>query len=245
MEANTNGKGSRSLVTLGLLCVVLLGSTAVEASRVHDRDGTIESLQRAASGLQHDKDALQSELATTKSSLAATSKTLVDAQAALTALQQENATLKETAQYQYDQAVKLAEPDTDEGDQAAITALQGVVDHFPIDPLVPSVQAKMKELAGRMKKRAADLAAAQAQVKNLIATCRNSSAAAKNARNGSLRFDRFQELDMNSALEGSRQGDAYDKQVSAAKEKATELLKSVPDPDGKLAAALEKCDSTD
>jgi hypothetical protein len=96
-----------------------------------------------------------------------------------------------------------------------------------------------------MKKRAADLAAAQAQVKNLIATCRNSSAAAKNARNGSLRFDRFQELDMNSALEGSRQGDAYDKQVSAAKEKATELLKSVPDPDGKLAAALEKCDSTD
>jgi hypothetical protein len=201
-----------------------------------------DAAQKLIAALSKERDGVKADLASTNSKLSTTAATLTDTQSKLTAANAEIAKLQETAQYGYEHALGVAGSNTDGDDQSAITELQGVAERYPSDPLMPSVKAKIKEFQRRITKRAADLQAAQAQVRSLIATCQSNAASAKTAGSDSIVFNMFGQIDMNSAMAGSRRSDAYKKRADAAKEKATELVKTVPDTNGSLAEAVEKCD---
>ena len=86
--------------------------------------------------------------------------------------------------------------------------------------------------------------AAQASVVRLIATCRRETAAASAAERGSLRFDGFQQLDMNTAMAGSRRAEGHTRAATAAQERATALLAGVPDPGNTLRDQINGCDQS-
>ncbi|MBM4359390.1 MAG: hypothetical protein FJ096_14905 [Deltaproteobacteria bacterium] len=121
--------------------------------------------------------------------------------------------------------------------------MQTVLSQFPLDPLAPGIKAKIAELKARIAKRAADLAAAQARVKDLLGQCRIQRAAALDVKQRSIVFTEFGNLEMNTLMAGERDASAHERRANAAKEKALQLLKSVPDPGGVLAKAAETCDS--
>jgi hypothetical protein len=74
------------------------------------------------------------------------------------------------------------------------------------------------------------------------AICRRETAAASAAERGSLRFDGYQQLDMNTAMAGSRRAEGHTRAATAAKEHATALLAGVPDPGNTLRDQINGCD---
>ena len=121
---------------------------------------------------------------------------LSTAEEKIRALQSENDALKETPQYHLDLAVKAAEPDTDEGDAAAIKEADGILARWPDDPVAATAKKRKAEWEARIKKRADDLRQAQAQVRQLIGQCHNLTVSARNARNNSLAFNEFNDIDV-------------------------------------------------
>lgn len=176
-------------------------------------------------------------------------KTISEVKAALEQLQAENRRLKQTARFYFDQAIEAMKAadraDNNQADRAAISQFQEVTRRFPEDPLTKAAQQKTAELWKRIAGREADVKRAQGAVLRLVQQCRNEAVAAKHIHDQyPLRFNAFNEIDLNTALAGSREAEPHDKAVRAAKEKAEELLrKEVPDPDGTLAKQIEGCDN--
>ena len=158
----------------------------------------------------------------------------------------ENAQLKQTARFYFDQAVaRMAASSTDDGDNAAIVAFQVVMNRFPHDPLEAAAQAKISDLTLRIAGRARTLANSQAEVRKLIQTCKSNSRQGHRTSGEGLVFNEFNQLNLNAALGASSRARPYEKKAQAAKESAEELLKKVPDPDGKLKEQVEHCDDDD
>lgn len=181
-----------------------------------------------------------------KAQLDAAQKEIGTLKAALVTVQEENTELKQTPRFFFDAAIaKMAASDSDGGDEAAIAAFQQLVDRFPGDSLVQEASKKISELKGRIATRARELAKAQTKVRQLIASCKSNARSAKIAEESGLVFNRYNQLNLNAAIASSRRSDAFRKKAEAAKEKAEELLKIVPDPDGKLREQVQKCDESD
>lgn len=165
--------------------------------------------------------------------------------AALAALKEENKQLKQTAHFAFQGAISLTGSNSDEGDAKAIEAFQVVIDRFPTDPLASVAKTKTAELNKAIKQRAAALMATQAKVRKLIKTCQAQTAKEIRISRDSLVFNSNNQINMNRAMAGERRAEKHRRAAEKAKEKAEELLKSVPDPDGRLAEALEKCNESD
>jgi len=178
-----------------------------------------------------------------KAKLDAAQKEIDTLKATLATVQEENTKLKQTPRFFFDAAVTLmSSSDSDSGDEAAIEAFQQVVDRFPGDSLVQEANKKISELKGRIATRARELAKAQAKVRQLIASCKSNTRSAESAEESGLVFNRYNQLNMNAAIASSRKSEAFREKARAAKEKAEELLKTVPDPDGKLKEQVYRCD---
>jgi hypothetical protein len=172
-------------------------------------------------------------------------KALSDAASDLEKLRAENIGLKLTARYYFDQAVEAMnaadKANTNQADHAAVARFREVVRRFPGDPLVGAAQQRISVLANRIFERDTAVEKAQTEVVALLRQCRNDAAIARQIRTRALRFNMYNELDPGSAAAGNREAEPYDKAAKAARAKALELLKTVPDPDGALSKQVEEC----
>jgi hypothetical protein len=233
--------GFTSLVACLVACSI--GATGCCEKALKDAQiNTDEAVSKAKA----ECDPVKADLATVKADLATAKVELATLRVALAAAQTENTKLRQTPRFYFDQAVaKMAASDSDPGDSAAIAAFQHVADRFPGDLLVEEAQKKIKELNGRIAGRARALAKAQAQVRRLIQVCRSNSRSAEAISQDGFRFNDFGQMDMNLLLDTGRRSDPLWKRARKAKEQAEELLKTVPDPDGKLMEQVDKCDDTE
>ena len=162
------------------------------------------------------------------------------------ALVKENESLKQTAQFFFDAAVKKSQgADTPEKMQAAITAFEVVTSRFPGDPLAEVAGERIGVLQEGIEANNKRLAGAQKELRKLIAACRSYSKKARAMDGGGMRFvGPNQTMDLNLAMAHSRRQDAVSRKATVAKEKAEKLLKSDPDPDpdGSLAKEVDECD---
>lgn len=167
----------------------------------------------------------------------------------IASLQAENAKLKQTPRFYFDQAIEEMKgaqvANTDEGDRAVILRFQEVARRFPGDPLALESGKMIAEEEARIATRGVALKRAQSEVRRLIQTCRREARAAKQATDGSLVFNYRNDIDMNAALAGERAAEPHRKAMGKAKESAEAMLKTVPDPDGSLATQVEQCDTTE
>ncbi|MBI5525526.1 MAG: hypothetical protein HY897_04265 [Deltaproteobacteria bacterium] len=174
-------------------------------------------------------------------------KVLSEAKGELEQLRAENRELKLTARYYFDKAVEaMNAADTaknNQADHAAIARFREVIRRFPGDPLSDAAQQRINALVKRIFERDAAVEKAQSEVVALLRQCRNDAAMAKQIRTRALRFNVFNDLDPNSASAGNREAEPYDKAAKASRDKARELLRTVPDPDGMLAKQVDECDN--
>jgi hypothetical protein len=155
----------------------------------------------------------------------------------------ENKELKLTPRYFYDQAISVYKASSsNEKDEEAIKAFEIVVERFPEDSLSKVSKKKIKEIRKRIKKRIRDLKRAQAKVRKLVKRCTSKSKAVEPTRKRHVAFNMFGRMNMNFAMIGMRKIDRLEAAAREAKEKARNLLKDTPDPDGELRKAVEKCD---
>lgn len=167
-------------------------------------------------------------------------KAKADLEAQLAKVGAENEQLRRTPQVALAEASAKLGSGTDNGDRDAIAAYQAVALAYPTDPAAAAAHAKIDELNKGIAARAKALAAAQAEVRKLIKTCRSNALQAN--RPNSIHFNEFNQVDMNQLMAVNERTERLSKVATKAKEKAAELVKTVPDPDGKLAAEIEKCD---
>jgi hypothetical protein len=227
----------------GLLCAVALLGT-------HCADPVAIAARVQA---ETQRDQISAELSQAKASHGEATKALTAAKAALeestaklAAAKAANEKLRQTARYFFDQAVSLSRAtDDDAGNKSAIAAYQALIDKLPDDPLAEVSQERIAALEERMEARAQKLVADQAEVLELIASCRKSVEQADQAHKRSLRFNTTGDLNMASALAGNRRADKLREQAKTAKQKAQKLLESTPDPEGRLVKQIRSCDETD
>ena len=209
----------------------------------HDATANAVVLQAAVAKATAECVPVKDDLAKEKQALDLARADLVKAKAELAAVQQENVKLKQTARFFFDQAVsKMAASKTDAGDQDATAAFNVVVDRFPSDSLAADAKTKVAELAARVTGRAKALVQAQADVRKLIQVCTSNAHQGQRISREGLVFNENNNINLNNALGASDRAHPYEKRAQAAKEKAELLLKGVPDPDGKLADQLRRCD---
>jgi len=222
------------VVATGLLGVCSTGCCqkkidAEKARAISAVEDAVVQTRAECDPVKAELDAAQKEIGTLKTTLAA--------------VQEENTKLKQTPRYYYDLALaEMAASETDDGDIKAIAAFQHIIDRFPGDPLIAEAQKKIKELQGRIDGRAKALAKAQSEVRRLISICQSNSRTAAGIHHRGLRFNAYNQMDMNLALDSAERAAVYEKRSTEAKEKAEELLKTVPDPDGSLMEKLRRCD---
>ncbi|MFM2152003.1 MAG: hypothetical protein RL199_438 [Pseudomonadota bacterium] len=131
----------------------------------------------------------------------------------------------------------------DETDENAAKALRAHARRYPEDASAAEALKRASALDARIRKRAADLVKAQARVRALIAECRANHRRSEQAHQESIRFTgMFQQLDLNRALAATHRIEALQEAATRAKDKATELLSEVEDPDGTLSDAIDGCD---
>jgi len=195
----------------------------------------------------------QAELAKVRGQLdeATKAKMAVEAEMAklharLAEVEAENTKLKQTPRYYFDQAVaRMKASKDDAGDNEAVTAFQNVVDRFPDDPLGTAAENKIGDLKTRIGERGRKRRQAQARVRKLIKICRRNFRKSNEVSQGGMRFTHGGAggLDMNRLMAADRKAQPYRKKVEAAVREAEKLLAGgVPDPGGKLAAELRRCD---
>lgn len=253
-ERHGNGHAGRSRLErrctrLTCTCMrglLILASVVLLAGCTPELEGQVRALTARA-------EAADRELAAAKTKLDEATKTISQVEAGKTQVEvdkkacedqraeltEENKRLKETAQAYLNEAAELVKGDTDVADFTAISKLKELIEKFPSDPLAAVAAERIEESKQRVVDRAAALEAAQKRVRRLIAACKQNTAAASRARDGSLVFNFLGDIDLNSAMEGNRRASAFEKKAATAKKDATALLQSVPDPDGSLAAAVE------
>lgn len=188
---------------------------------------------------------MKASLESIKLELATARSEIESVRSALAASQAEVKKLKQTARYFFDVAVsEMSASDDDAGDNDAIKAFQEVIDRFPGDLLAAEAHRKTEALQQRISGRAKALTKAQSKVRRLIKICQSSARKAERISEGGLRFNAYNQIDMNQAMASERRAEPLRKKAQKAKEQAEELLETVPDPDGKLKALVEDCDET-
>jgi hypothetical protein len=193
------------------------------------------------------------ELEKTNTALAATKDELDKTEAATRKtnrewgeVEAENQRLTQKPQNLFDAAViKMNAGKDNFADQEAMLAFQAVADRFPLDPLAETAAQRIEEIEERIAARDKKLAEDQSEVRKLIETCRNSSKGGRKARDAALRFNAANNIDMNAAMAGERRAATLEKKAKKAKEQATELINSVPDPGGTLKKELQACDQAE
>lgn len=237
---------------IGGLVVLVIGLIAfsIWLSKAQETEEALKVVTEAREKVASELARVQKELEGAKSNAVTVAKENEEALAVVNAtiatLQAENLQLKRTPQFYFDQAVAaMASSDTDDGDTEAMAAFQQVIDRFPQNLMALEAQKKIADLNSRIAGRARALAKAQAEVRRLIQVCRSNARSAAATRREGLRFNAFNQVDMNVAMDASRRADPLEKRATKAKEGAGNLLNAALDPDGQLKRQIETCDETD
>ncbi|MBK6536198.1 MAG: hypothetical protein IPF99_43695 [Deltaproteobacteria bacterium] len=198
--------------------------------------------------LEQEKTGVNADLQRQREAVATAQRQVTELTERVRAVEAQNQQLRQTPRFYFDRAVdaetQATTANTDAADRTAIAAFHEVSTRFPEDPLAGTATAREATLEGRIADRASALRAAQASVVRLIATCRRETATASAAERGSIRFDGYQQLDMNTAMAGSRRAEGHTRAATAAKEHATGLLAGVPDPGNTLRDQINGCDES-
>ena len=243
MPANVPHLTSSSRVPWIVAAILGIGLVVVLVLKSQDTDrlsGELEiaraQLRTAASAIEKTKKAASEDLSKVRSELGV-------AEVENTKLKAANKKLKQTARYFFDRATEIMSgSDSNGGDESAIDGYQKVVDRYPDDALATLAKKRIAELRRRIAKRTDKLLRQQGEVRRLIKTCKRLTKAARDARDSGLHFNRYNQLNMNSAMAASRRGNKLAARAEAAKEEANALLADVPDSRGRLAAKVRECD---
>jgi len=158
-------------------------------------------------------------------------------------LQAELTKLKQSPQYHYEQAIKaMAAAKDSKSEQKVIVQFKALGSRFPNSLIVPHAQKKIQELEKKISDRQAALDTAQQSLRSLIKQCKSLTKQSAAIEERGLVFNRNNQLNMNVAMKASRKARKVRNQAEAAKEKGKLLLKTTPDPDGKLKDELLTCD---
>lgn len=235
--AYLSGAVHRAASALGV--VVLVGTSGCYAKARDEARAAVVRLEQEKAGVNADLQRQREAVATAQ-------RQVTELTERVRIVEAQNQQLRQTPRFYFDRAVdaetQATAANTDAADRTAIAAFHEVTTRFPEDPLAATATARGATLEGRIADRAAALRAAQASVVRLIATCRRETAAASAAERGSIRFDGYQQLDMNTAMAGSRRAEGHTRAATAAKEHATALLAGVPDPGNTLRDQINGCD---
>ena len=246
MHANTSHSPFEPLqaiwsMRLALGVLALIGTSGCYAKA---RD----EARAAVTRLEQEKVVMSADLQRQREAVAAAQRQVAELTERVRAVEAQNQQLRQTPRAYFDRAVdaetRATTANTDDADRAAITAFREVATRFPEDSLAATAAARAAALERRITDRAAALRDAQAAVVRLIATCRRETAAASAAERNSIRFDGYQQLDMNTAMAGSRRAEGHTRAATAAKERATALLVGVPDPGNTLRDQINGCDQS-
>jgi hypothetical protein len=167
-------------------------------------------------------------------------------QTEISALQEENSRLKETARFHYDQAVAALNSadaaNTDDADRTAISAFGVVEQRFPDDALANAAKQKIAALNGRIEARRVAIERAQLEVNQLINACHQGYVKVRQINAQTSVFTPYGHIDYYGQEQAHRQTEPYERSADTAKKRAQALLSSVPDPDGSLAKRVSACE---
>jgi len=233
-----------AIAAIAIICCV--AALVLRSQAVRTGKAAVDDLRQDLSKAEGKLGDTRKLLETARATLATTQTNLKKITTELETARTEIKRLKQTPRYFFTEALSKAKAsDDDYGDEKAIAAFQVVVDRYPEDPLAKVAKTRIGELKERIEGRAKKLKKAQAKVRKLIRICKTATERARKAHSSGIRFNMYNQIDMNSALAASRRGEKHQERAKKAKKKASKLLKTVPDPDGKLAEKVGKCDGTD
>ena len=224
-------------IVIVTLAIGLVASVVVGDRRTAERDGIIHALRAKLSTTEADLDAVTRERNQARAEL----QTQI---AAIAERDELIRVLSLTAQHWLARAAEVSTLNTDEADTVAIAILDEVPARWPTDPLVPAARDRKAELQRRIKGRADALRNAQAEVRRLIAVCKENHETANRIEGEYLVFNPWNnEVDLNAMIAGNRAARPQIDRMNAAYERALELLRTgtTPDPGNELHAAVERC----
>jgi hypothetical protein len=232
-------------ITLGLLTLALGGASTFgyfTRAKLLTREASLSSTSAELTDTKTKLGATEQQLASSTEKQRAAEESAKTQAERVKTLEAELSSLKQTAQYTFDQGTRAAVDETDEGDRAAIAKMEEVIDRWPTDPLAEEARKRIEDYQKRTKKRADALLKEQEEVRQQIKRCEAATAGIKASQDKSMVFDEQGELDVTAALAGTRKQEALKKAAAKAKARAKELLQTVADPDGALGKAAEICD---
>lgn len=243
-RASLVGLGAGRTTRTVIVIFMVLAAGVMSGCYAKARDESRAAVVR----LEQEKGGVNADLQRQREAVATAQRQVTELTERVRAVEAQNQQLRQTPRFYFDRAVdaetQATAANTDAADRTAIAAFHEVTTRFPEDPLAGTATARGATLERRITDRASALRAAQASVVRLIATCRRETAAASAAERGSIRFDGYQQLDMNTAMAGSRRAEGHTRAATAAKERATALLAGVPDPGNTLRDQINGCDES-
>ncbi len=235
--------GTASVRQLTLLTAVFL---CVSACHGRERDEARSAAARLHAAALAARETSRSERTTATARRAAAERQILDLTERVRRIETENQQLALPSQHSFDEAAVLeaqaTAADTDDADRAAATAFRAFYNRFPEEALAATADRRADALDARIAERASNLRRAQAAVVHLIAQCWRESAAARAIDDHALRWQWWGSLDLDHAMSESRRSAGPTHRATAAKNRAIEMLESVPDPGDVLRGQVDRCD---